>query len=741
MATDCAWDVVSSPGRCVQGYCSKLDSALCESDAACSYDNGTQACVEKTCAQLDRCACNADTSCFWRAENSPGCLAVDYAACPVIDIVVLVSGSKQMAASFGRHPHGFYGLFGLLRSWVSILPLSGELAGTTTPVGKQGGVRLAMMQFAGVNKDSLNKGSAAVVHTTVVGTKGRLSGSAAELLDDVRWHELNYANTGNMLAAGMQRAGALLAASPQDGRAKAVFILTGSKVYDSDQLSTQLSLLDSVSAKIFAVVVRRQAVNTNLDRAAVSSIESVVSVPSANHVANVELDSLVTMGGPLTGICDKKGCMKKWCYLFALYAVILIIVGDRWWSFGQGKADEAPQDLPAEVQRKTPEEWEAEEKKLLEDLSFLQRTPAVDAALKQLNQDHAIKHAAAYPGGKIRPGTSREENVHLFFTTDCTHHSLWQSIALEHTWQKVGSKGALSRLVSGCIGDDGTLNRKHEALKRTGIEHDRLFVFFGPRIDAHAVPGPHGSKESYPPINRPATVHYWFSHVHPPETVLGLLDPDMIFLKPLVYEGVALGHPVGQHYDYLISEDWHKVFKDMTDWGNLVQWWLRYTVEARKLWGKWVAEMAGMSIGLAKLNLRSRLENDGMWDRSNQGLDRMKAVGLFSNSLEVLKPNRSKYRVPGDWPNGSQTPRGGTILDCHQDLLFEYPPLTYMLKHYAFDSDDRGWLLFFMAIPTAINEAHERGFTFIDTAGNEIKSDWDVIEPAEIQHINAFKKQ
>ncbi|KAJ9471680.1 hypothetical protein DIPPA_13190 [Diplonema papillatum] len=552
--------------------------------------------------------------------------------------------------------------------------------------------------------------------------------------------------------------------------------------------------------------------------------------------------------------------MKKWCYLFALYAVILIIVGDRWWSFGQGKADEAPQDLPAEVQRKTPEEWEAEEKKLLEDLSFLQRTPAVDAALKQLNQDHAIKHAAAYPGGKIRPGTSREENVHLFFTTDCTHHSLWQSIALEHTWQKVGSKGALSRLVSGCIGDDGTLNRKHEALKRTGIEHDRLFVFFGPRIDAHAVPGPHGSKESYPPINRPATVHYWFSHVHPPETVLGLLDPDMIFLKPLVYEGVALGHPVGQHYDYLISEDWHKVFKDIctdcapltgkrdfcpgpphmmhrTDWGNLVQWWLRYTVEARKLWGKWVAEMAGMSIGLAKLNLRSRLENDGMWDRSNQGLDRMKAVGLFSNSLEVLKPNRSdplfpmprsklpaifhycftpelgrrtypkafwetgsqpqekwenkfqkpllhyihwsKYRVPGDWPNGSQTPRGGTILDCHQDLLFEYPPLTYMLKHYAFDSDDRGWLLFFMAIPTAINEAvseykakycrgsinsnkfvrsahsgswksgyqisydtqHERGFTFIDTAGNEIKSDWDVIEPAEIQHINAFKKQ
>eukprot|EP01061_Rhynchopus_euleeides_P005683 TRINITY_DN14889_c0_g1_i1.p1 TRINITY_DN14889_c0_g1~~TRINITY_DN14889_c0_g1_i1.p1 ORF type:complete len:606 (+),score=167.05 TRINITY_DN14889_c0_g1_i1:62-1819(+) len=509
------------------------------------------------------------------------------------------------------------------------------------------------------------------------------------------------------------------------------------------------------------------------------------------------------------------------------------------------------EDDAAGYTMKATEEWVAEDKSLTHDLPFLTRTEAVESALAKINSNHAAKHAAAYPNGKLPPGTDPVHQLHLFFTTDCSQHSLWQSLSLEHSWAKVGHPGALSRLVSGCIQDNGNLHPNQKLMERQNIDHERFFIFFGPRIDASAVPGPEGSFARYAPINRPATVYYWMMMVHAPEIVMGLLDPDMIFLKPLAYPPVSLGKPVGQYYDYLISEDWDRVYPDICkscpplqhkpdycpgpphlmhkkDWGDLVQWWLRYTVEARKKWGKWVSEMAGMSIGLARLGLRSRIDRNGMWDRPNdeffgmmkrRGLDDPGAVvplkpqvgylplGLHPLTSDDLPstfhycftpeigrdtyPERfwktnapqeaweaknrrplfnyihwSKYRVPGDWPGGDGSiPRDGSLLDCRQELLFEYPPITYLIHHYGKTKVDRAWAVFISSVVPNINEAvieyrkrhcptprryrknirsshpqswkskfeisynttHPRGFTFVTPEG-EVRSDWEDVK-------------
>ena len=325
----------------------------------------------------------------------------------------------------------------------------------------------------------------------------------------------------------------------------------------------------------------------------------------------------------------------------------------------------------ADLNRK---DWSSEEAELIEALPFLKRSESIDATLAKLNKQHTEQFAIAYPNGKLDPLEDERKSIHLFYTTDCTQHSLWQAFALENSWNNVNHPGAISRLVSGCITKDGREKKMADMMSRKVTDHKKNFVFFGPTINSDAVPGPEGGKHfvSYPPINRPSTFYYWISHSRIVESYMALLDPDMIFMKPLYFPSVSLGNPAGQYYDYLISEDWDKQYdsicpdcqplgdtkKDFCpgpphimhtrDWNNLGQYWLRFTVEARKKWGKWVAEMAGMSIGLAKLNLRSKLEKNGMWDRPHMELiDTMKQFQIYDHStITVTKP------VPSHIPRG-----------------------------------------------------------------------------------------
>eukprot|EP01059_Diplonema_ambulator_P031127 TRINITY_DN5631_c0_g1_i1.p1 TRINITY_DN5631_c0_g1~~TRINITY_DN5631_c0_g1_i1.p1 ORF type:complete len:540 (+),score=98.24 TRINITY_DN5631_c0_g1_i1:62-1681(+) len=479
---------------------------------------------------------------------------------------------------------------------------------------------------------------------------------------------------------------------------------------------------------------------------------------------------------------------KRLALLLVLYSIVLFTV--------LGGLNGVPTDSGGtmlhtrlEVERNASIQ-EAKLRKLVSEVRYLQRSSEVDKMIAAANVEHDAQRAKVYPNG-VYTG-SAEDSLHLFYTCDCTQHSLWQVLGLEWSWQAVKHPGAITRIVSGCVSETAVQHTNINLLKRKGIDHEKLFVFFAPKIDTSAVPGPQNTTSSYAPLNRPASVLFWLTRSVPPEDILCLLDPDMVFLKPLYY-GVKVrpGRPAGQYYDYLISEDWDKQYLEIcpdcpplrnkrdfcpgpphmmhrTDWVALSTYWVKYTIEARRVWGKWVSEMVGMSIGMAKLDLRSEIISDGMWDRPDAAEGVLKQYGLWDpSSIEPAKPvadhrplgihpvkldglpcmlhycftpeigrktypesfwktadpqmtweaeNRkpllhyvhwSKYRVPGDWPGGMHVPPTGTILTCGQHLFFELPPVTYMIKKYGKTRDDKGWALMLSNILPTLNQAIE----------------------------------
>ena len=399
------------------------------------------------------------------------------------------------------------------------------------------------------------------------------------------------------------------------------------------------------------------------------------------------------------------------------------------------KAAAKKEDVPKE----RPDNYDtlSEAEKVLVDHPYLQYADEGRIACEKRNEVWHDRIRKAYPTNDVVHG---REGLHLFFTTDCTRHSLWQAVTLENTWASVRQPGALTRIVSGCYNSKGVPSKNTELMTRSVIDNEKFFIFFGPRVgsearrkdvtcsatksgwfegrihsdskqanvdackqhcasekgcnafnfrhgdgachlfestsnyhdaDDHSTGTCTGSKGAtlpsyladYSPINRPATAMYWLNYAKPLERVLGLLDPDMIFNKPLLwhFEGAQIvekGRPVGQFYDYLVTQDWDKHYdkvcldkerckplgnkKDFApgpphlmhrdDWQDVAPWWLRYTVDIRRLWRAWTSEMAGFSIGLARYSLRSRLENDGMWDRTKESVQQLKKLRLLEKA-------------------------------------------------------------------------------------------------------------
>ncbi|KAJ9460790.1 hypothetical protein DIPPA_18221 [Diplonema papillatum] len=434
-----------------------------------------------------------------------------------------------------------------------------------------------------------------------------------------------------------------------------------------------------------------------------------------------------------------------------------------------------------------------ESERVLHDLPYLQYTEEGEAASQKANDVWRARVEAAYGGSTEEIGG--REGIHLFFTTDCSKHSLWQALTLEYTWAKVRQPGALTRIVSGCFGQTGVPSANTELMKRFTLTHKKFFIFFGPKVGGATANRKHitcGATESgwyegdlikeedkangvddckhfcrdtpkcvsynyrhhdkmchlfsqrterhdvddhstgtctgvteetadkykmpdyiadYSPMNRPTTAMYWFNNAKPLERVLGLLDPDMVFTRPLMFhiEGDGLivekGRPVGQYYDYLVSQDWHKHYKKICpepicgplgnkkdfapgpphlmhrlDWEELAPWWVRYTVGARKWWGQWTSEMAGMSIGMARLGLRSRLFDNGMWDRVSEAGRVMRELKIYhggfdtQDSRKLCAEENENCKVPDDsnyivfyGADGQyrQKPARGQTIRCH----------------------------------------------------------------------------
>lgn len=159
---------------------------------------------------------------------------------------------------------------------------------------------------------------------------------------------------------------------------------------------------------------------------------------------------------------------------------------------------------------------------------------------------------------KVVPGPAG--TVHIIFSTDCKPFQDWQTLALFHSAKVVNQPGTLTRIASGCSDE-----------KKTTLTE--LYREMYPDYQVHFTPSftkdPKTGK-SYHFYNKPYGLKHWLQFADPPvpdHTVVVLLDPDMILLRPITtqvqrLEGILYnrrahpdlpvkierGHPVGQMY-------------------------------------------------------------------------------------------------------------------------------------------------------------------------------------------------
>ena len=156
---------------------------------------------------------------------------------------------------------------------------------------------------------------------------------------------------------------------------------------------------------------------------------------------------------------------------------------------------------------------------------------------------------------------STKEEFVVVFSTDCTPYQDWQSLLLFHSAKEVRQPGRIVRIASGC--DE---SKQRELTDLYAQLHPEYAVHFTP--DYKTDPK---TKQKYHFYNKPFGLKHWLENSNPPirsGTVIGLVDPDFIFLRPLtaqmagqnnnlvsgrvkmneIFEKVEHGRPVSQQY-------------------------------------------------------------------------------------------------------------------------------------------------------------------------------------------------
>ncbi|KAJ9456649.1 hypothetical protein DIPPA_05282, partial [Diplonema papillatum] len=298
---ECHWSVDSSEGMCMQRACAKFKDSMdmCKSNSGCMWDDTkTVKCIETDCKVMESCRCQQDSDCFWRASEG-ACVAVDFALCPLMDVVFAFSGASAFGVPYGKHPHGFYAVVEMLRDWVGQAPLTTEKASIGAQSVETSGVRVALIQFAGKRTANLVVGSVATAPGSS-GAGGQLSGDLGEVAGDLNWHEANYKGQDRFVSRALTTAAMTFNMdSPKDGRKKVVIVIADGAL-DDESVADARASLDALGVQTFVVLVHRFSSETPEDTQATKALAQLAS--SDNHFASVPLNEL--SGTVLNSLCD-----------------------------------------------------------------------------------------------------------------------------------------------------------------------------------------------------------------------------------------------------------------------------------------------------------------------------------------------------------------------------------------------------------------------------------------------------
>ena len=293
----CEWKTAHAPAHCGVKVCRvNEDKPSCEGVESCVWDEAQRTCDEgvSQCKRFSKsCECGKTSGCMWKDDS---CMASMYANCPAVDVVVLMDGSTSMAEVFGRHPHGFLAVTELLLDWVKTLPLAdGEGSGAATKVLRTSGFRVGFAQFSA---------SGAAKRTSTEGTKGLLSGSEAQLVDDLHWHEDQFrgsATVESYASQAMEMASVMLDESPAD-RKKVVIVVADGAIPDANLMKATRGRLEAQRATVFGIQVRRFSRPSAVSESDAETMKALVTEPVDSHFESVEMSELADV---FAGLCNE----------------------------------------------------------------------------------------------------------------------------------------------------------------------------------------------------------------------------------------------------------------------------------------------------------------------------------------------------------------------------------------------------------------------------------------------------
>ncbi|CAD7697177.1 unnamed protein product [Ostreobium quekettii] len=133
--------------------------------------------------------------------------------------------------------------------------------------------------------------------------------------------------------------------------------------------------------------------------------------------------------------------------------------------------------------------------------------------------------------------------IHTIFSTDCKPYFSFQTMALVHSFARAGQPGKLTRIASCTREDIARMNPE---------DRNAVQTHFSESWDVH-----HFTRDEYPPYNRPTGVMDWLAKVNPREEWILMVDPDMLFRRPVTPGALGLtdGWSAGWYYNYLMGTE------------------------------------------------------------------------------------------------------------------------------------------------------------------------------------------
>jgi hypothetical protein len=134
-----------------------------------------------------------------------------------------------------------------------------------------------------------------------------------------------------------------------------------------------------------------------------------------------------------------------------------------------------------------------------------------------------------------------KNSFHVVFSTGCTPQQDWQSYLLFHSALQRQQEGVVTRIASGCSGDEeGDFRRRFRDHITLGMNSTQQFRFHLTPDYSNVKPG-----SDYGYWNKPFGLKHWLEHVMGFPTpgkkreraIVVLLDPDMIIVRPFPKDG------------------------------------------------------------------------------------------------------------------------------------------------------------------------------------------------------------